>query len=77
MDVTVVAAAVPAIAVPAIAGAVTTIARAWIERAQRQKPCPDCRHGLPPGSRVIDLGEYGLVIEVGTAEGEDYLNAAR
>jgi hypothetical protein len=67
-----------ATAVPAIAGAVTTIVRAWLERAPRQS-CPDCRRGLPPGSRVIDLGEHGFVIEVGgrAAEGEDHLNAAR
>ena len=73
MDATIVAAAVPA-----IAGAVTTIARAWLERAQWQKSCPDCRRGLPPGSRVMDLGEHGLVIEIGGgAEGEDHLNATR
>ena len=51
-------------------GAATTMAAAWLRaRSQRQrareKTRRDYLRGLPPGSRVIDLGDHGIVIEVG------------
>lgn len=59
-----------AAAVPAVTGAVTTIATAWLrarsqELRAREESRSVCRPGLPPGSRIIDLGEHGIVIEVG------------
>jgi hypothetical protein len=63
-----------AITVTAAASAMTcaasTVATAWIRsRSQLQRVREEARrdhvHGLPPGSRVIDLGGRGIVIEVG------------
>jgi hypothetical protein len=56
-------------AVTAIIGTVGTVLGAWAQgRAQRRSRREESRGSpggcLPPGSKVIDLGEYKLVIEV-------------
>lgn len=55
-----------------ITGAVGTAVSVWVRgRVQRCRAREEARiehlHRLPPGSRLIDLGERGLVIEVGGA----------
>lgn len=57
-------------AVPVITSSAVTIARAWMRargERQRVKECSrqDYIRSLPPGSRIIDLGKNGLVIEMG------------
>jgi hypothetical protein len=51
-------------------GAAATIIAAWLRarslrQQAREKSRRDCLRGLPGGSRVIDLGEHGMVIDVG------------
>ena len=56
--------------VTAAVAAVPVVVRAWSRqaaaqrRAREQARCDHLRH-LPPGSRVVDLGRHGMVIEVG------------
>jgi hypothetical protein len=50
---------------------VATIAVAWLRaRGQRQRVRERARHdevrSLPPGSRMVDLGRHGLVIDIGS-----------
>jgi len=57
-------------AASAVTGAAATVAAAWLRsRSQWQQAREESRrdhlHHLPPGSRVVDLGEHGVVIEVG------------
>jgi hypothetical protein len=59
-----------AAAASAITGATAATARAWLHtRMQRQQAREHSRREhlqrLPPGSRVVDLGEHGIVIDVG------------
>jgi hypothetical protein len=59
-------------AASAVTGAAVTVATAWLRaRCQRQQAREESRrdhlHHLPPGSRVVDLGEHGMMIEVGGA----------
>lgn len=59
-----------AAAVPALTSAAVTIARAWLrahgERLRvKERSRQDYVRSLPPGSRIIDLGKNGLVIEMG------------
>lgn len=68
----------------ALTGAVTTMAGAWLRaRSQRQRAREKSRRDhlrdLPPGSRIIDLGEHGIVIEVGdrAASAENDRDAGR
>jgi preprotein translocase subunit YajC len=61
-------------AVPAVCAAVATIAVAWLQvRGRRQQARDRARQdhvcSLPPGSRVVDLGRHGLVIEIGPRPG--------
>jgi hypothetical protein len=56
--------------VAAVLGAATTITGTWLRgRVLRQRAREEARRDhlrrLPPGSRLIDLGDRGLVIEVG------------
>jgi preprotein translocase subunit YajC len=51
-------------------GAAATIIAAWLRarslrQQAREKSRRDYLHSLPGGSRVIDLGDHGVVIEVG------------
>jgi len=62
--------AITVTAASAVTGAVATAAAAWLQaRRQRQQAREESRRDhldhLPPGSRVVDLGEHGVVIEVG------------
>lgn len=53
-------------AVAPVLGGLVSVAVAWLQRqAQERRLSRRDLRGLPPGSRVIDLGEYGLVIEIG------------
>jgi hypothetical protein len=54
--------------------ALTTIARVWLKtRGQARRSREESRRQhlriLPSGSRIIDLGERGIIIEVGGREG--------
>jgi hypothetical protein len=56
--------------VPAITSAGVAIARVWLRAGgERQRVRERSRHdyacSLPSGSRIIDLGKNGLVIEIG------------
>lgn len=56
----------------AVCGAAGVVMAAWVRgRAQRHRAREAARRDhlrdLPHGSRVIDLGEHGMVIEVGGA----------
>lgn len=57
-------------AVTAAVAAIPVVVRVWAwqavawRRAREQARCDHLRH-LPPGSRVVDLGRHGMVIEVG------------
>jgi hypothetical protein len=58
--------------VTAVTGAAAAFMRAWLlSRVQRQKAreASRCDHVrcVPPGSRIVDLGERGMMIEVGSA----------
>jgi hypothetical protein len=58
--------------VTAVCGAAGVVMAAWVRaRVQRHRAREAARRDhlrdLPPGSRVIDLGEHGIVIEVGSA----------
>lgn len=62
-------ATVTAVATTITAG-VSAGANAWLQaRARQQRAREDARgrqlRQLPPGSRLIDFGEHGIVIEVG------------
>ena len=65
---------VTAAALSALAGSATTITITWLRtRAQRlrahdQSRRDTARH-LPPGSRIVDLGAHGMIIDVGSASG--------
>jgi hypothetical protein len=63
-------------AVSAVAGAGATIARAWIKARGRQRATEesgrDRLSDLPLGSRVIDFGDHGMVIEVGGRNGQPH-----
>lgn len=73
-----------AAAVSAVSGAEATVAVAWLRtHSQLRRARERSRHGhlrdLPPGSRVVDLGRHGLVIEIGPRPVGDgsHLRAAR
>lgn len=55
--------------VSAVVGAGATVARAWVQAHGRQQARKesglDRLSDLPLGSRVIDFGRHGMVIEVG------------
>jgi hypothetical protein len=56
----------------AVGGALTTITVGWLKaRVQREREESRRQHvgALPAGSRIIDLGERGILIEVGAQEG--------
>ncbi len=58
--------------VTAVTGAAAALLRAWIcSRVQRQQAREASRRDhvrcLPPGSRIVDWGERGMMIEVGSA----------
>lgn len=58
----------------AVGGALTAITTGWLKaRVQQRRDREESRrqhvHSLPAGSRIIDLGERGIVIEVGAREG--------
>lgn len=60
----------------AIAAATSAVMRSWaLVRVHRQRAWEEAQcdhlHCLPPGSRVIDLGEHRLVIEVGGDTGRE------
>ena len=40
-------------------------ASAWLQARAREQARGEQLRELPPGSRVIDLGEHGIVVEVG------------
>lgn len=57
-------------AISALAGSAATIAAVWLRtRAQqlngREKARRDQLRDLPPGSRIVDLGKHGLIIDIG------------
>ena len=54
-------------------GAATTSLRLWAwkrvaERQAREASRCDHVHHLPAGSRIVDLGRHGMIIDVGTRE---------
>lgn len=54
----------------AVVSATSACASAWLQARIRQRRDREQARGeqlreLPPGSRVIDLGEHGIVVEVG------------
>ncbi|MCX5327849.1 hypothetical protein [Streptomyces sp. NBC_00140] len=58
----------------AVITAITTIASGWLKaRVQLRRSREESRQKhvrtLPTGSRIIDLGERGIIIEVGGKEG--------
>ncbi|MEU6555359.1 hypothetical protein ABZ915_34625 [Streptomyces sp. NPDC046915] len=58
----------------AVITAITTIAGGWLKarvhlRRYREESRRQHVRILPAGSRIIDLGEHGIVIEVGGREG--------
>jgi hypothetical protein len=60
----------PVDAAVAILVVVATIPRAWISSVvarhrAREESRYRCLRALPPGSRVVDLGEHGMLIDVG------------
>jgi hypothetical protein len=62
------------------AGAATAALRLWVwERVAvsraREASRRDHARQLPPGSRIVDLGRHGMVIDVGC--GEDLTGARR
>ena len=61
-------------ALSALAGSATTIVTAWLRaRARRLQSRDRSRRNavrdLPPGSRVVDLGRHGVIIDVGSKPG--------
>jgi hypothetical protein len=61
-------------ALSALAGSATTIVTAWLRaRARRLQSRDRSRRNavrdLPPGSRIVDLGRHGVIIEVGSKPG--------
>ena len=58
----------------ALAGSTTTVAAIWLRtRGQQMRAREKARRGelrdLPPGTRVVDLGKHGLIIDVGGKDG--------
>jgi hypothetical protein len=54
----------------ALAGSATTIATVWLRaRGQRLQARDEPRRSqlcdLPPGSRIVDFGRHGTVIDIG------------
>jgi hypothetical protein len=61
---------IPVAALSATASAATTIVTAWLrarsrERQERFRSSSKAVQALPPGSRVVDLGRHGTIIDVG------------
>ena len=63
----------------AIAGAAATVLGMWLSwRTERRRDQDAARRDyanrLPPGSRIVDLGKHGAVIDIGgqAAEREDH-----
>ena len=61
-------------ALSALAGSATTIATVWLRtRSQETRARENSRRSqmreLPPGSRIVDLGRRGMVIDVGGTPG--------
>ena len=57
--------------VSTVVAAASAGASAWLQARVRQQRAREQARGaqlreLPPGSRVIDLGKHGIVIEVGS-----------
>ncbi|MFI6296631.1 hypothetical protein ACIBEJ_33930 [Nonomuraea sp. NPDC050790] len=68
----------PAVAttIVALLGALSGIVTVWLQNdarrtGAREKSRRDHLRRLPQGSRVIDLGKRGIVIEVGTTAGRE------
>jgi preprotein translocase subunit YajC len=58
-------------ALSAVIGAVTTIVTAWLrarsrERQERDRASRRMVRALPPGSRIVDLGRHGTIIDIGS-----------
>lgn len=49
---------------PLIGGGIT-LAGTWLQRRSARRSLHQHVRHLPPGSRVIDLGGHGVVIEIG------------
>lgn len=52
-------------------GSATTIVTVWLrsrcrERQSRDQSSRKTAQALPPGSRIVDLGRRGVIIDVGT-----------
>jgi hypothetical protein len=61
-------------ALSGLAGAAATVTAAWIRARGRRletrdRSRRDAARDLPPGSRIVDLGRHGVIIDVGTAPG--------
>jgi hypothetical protein len=68
-----------AVVLPALSGPAAAMLTAWLRSPRRRQACSGgaCRHGgLPAGSRVIDLGRHGVIVDVG-ARGNEAGNAGQ
>lgn len=61
-------------ALSALAGSATTVVTVWLrarsrERQSRDRSSRKAVQSLPPGSRIVDLGRHGVIIDIGGRAG--------